>query len=1130
MTIHRIAPYIGLALAAWLALRPRPAGADILADNYIQVREGDANNAMLGFSVATAGDVNGDGYSDVLFSGPQNNGMVWCYHTSVDVVGTVAFTEEWVLTGGAPNALLNARVSPAGDVNGDGFGDVLIGAPLYANGEFNEGAAFVYLGSDSGLAATTQRFIEGNIAGAAFGAYLDTAGDVNGDGYDDIVVGSPTYANGESGEGRALVYLGSAAGVADAPVWSFESDIAQANFGRRVAGTGDVNADGYDDIIVSAPELANGQNGEGQVYLFLGSETGPALSPSWSYESNIVGGRAGWGLGCAGDVNGDGYADIVFDVGTNNPASGAVHVFFGSETGPGASPDRSFASGAGAFGDAVYTAGDLNGDGFSDLIAGDMSASSQTGKITILGGLEVGSVFPVLAERYGVQTGEQFGIDCRSAGDVNGDGFGDVIVGAPRYDNGNTDEGAVRVYLGHAGAPNLSAAWSPQGGQALSEFGATLAQGDWNGDGYTDLAVGSPDYDAGATNTGAVSVYYGGFYGYASSTSLFLTGAQANGYFGLAVANAGDIDNDGCDELIVGEPYYRTFDYPDIGAVHIFKGSMLNGLGTTPWWYQTGGIQPSTFGFAVAGAGDVNGDGYADVVIGAPNHEFAPFERGGAAYLYLGSAGGLSTNAVWTGFGGVTGDWFGYSVAGVGDLNADGFGDIAVGAPKKESSPSLVDEGYAFFFFGSPTGISNMWTQKGDQAGGLYGMRVAAGGDFLADGYSDVLVGAPFYDPDGILDGGIVDAYGGTPTFDVSFGRRWQGSSANTYMGMAVAGGGDLNGDGRSDIAIGAARDDYGHPDGGAVYVYTCVRFGYCENPDPVWVNWGTESGGQFGAALSMAGDGTADGFADLIVGQPVYQNRSGRAYCYYGAREGMPAAEDGCKRVPFQRRNSGFWIRPLGASDAADGFTIHTLARSARGRSTLEVQYQISEPGNVWIGSPMSAGTFDTDPHNGGEGAYSVSVTASGLDGGTAYRWRMRALGDSPYFPRMPWFSIAGNAPGEADVRTAPAGTGVEGPGGDGADDVGARFVLSRVGPNPCRDEATIWFSMPAAGAARLTVHDVTGRRVATLVDRVVGSGAQSASWDTRDAAGRRVASGVYLLRLEHGSDKSATKLIVQR
>jgi hypothetical protein len=1130
MKVDRIAAHLGLALAAWLALRPQPAEADVLANDYILVREGNANNTVLGYSVATAGDVNGDGKSDVLLSGPQNNGMVWCYHAGVDVIGTVQFTEEWSLTAGAPNALLNARVAPAGDVNADGYGDVLIGAPLYSNGEFNEGAVFVYLGSDSGLAAITQRFIEGNIVGAALGSYLDTAGDVNGDGYDDVVIGSPTYANGQSSEGRAVVYLGSAAGIEATPAWSFESDIAQANFGRRVAGTGDVNADGYDDILVSAPDLVNGQNGEGRVYLFLGSSTGPALSPSWTYESNILGGRAGWGLGCAGDVNGDGYADIVLDVGTNNPAFGAVHVFFGGPTGPPASPDRSFPSGSGAFGDMVYTAGDLNGDGFSDLIAGDMSVNGQAGKITILGGVEAGSVFPVLAERYGAQAGEQFGADCRSAGDVNGDGFGDVIVGVPRHDNGSTDEGEVRVYLGRAGAPNLSAAWSPQGSQTLSEFGSTLAQGDWNGDGYTDLAVGAHDQDAGATNSGTVSVYYGGFFGYASGASWVVSGTQSDGHFGYAVANAGDIDNDGADELIVGEPYYGTFDFPNIGAVHIFKGSMQSGLGTTPWWYQTGGIQPSTFGFAVAGAGDVNGDGYADVVIGAPNHEFAPFERGGAAYLYFGSAEGLSTNAAWTGFGGATADRFGASVAGVGDLNADGFCDIVVGAPNKESSPSLPDEGYAFFFFGSSAGISNVWTQRGDQAGALYGLIVAAGGDFMADGYSDVLVGAPFYDPDGIFDGGVADAYVGTPGFDVGFARRFQGTIPGTMMGSAVAGGGDVNGDGRSDVAVGAAGDDYGFPDGGAVYVYTCVPYGYCDGPDvPIWVNWGTESGGRFGQALSMAGDGTGDGFADLIVGQPVYQNRSGRAYCFYGAREGMPANEDGCKRIPIQARDSGIGIRPLGASDLADGFKIHALARSARGRSTLEILYQISEPGN-WLGSPTSAGQVDTGDPNGPWGsAYSGFVTVSGLDPESPYRWRMRTVGDSPFFPLGPWFSIAGNAPGETDLRTGPAVTGVEAAGGDGADP-GARFVLTSVGPNPCRNEATISFSLPEAGAARLTVHDVSGRRVATLVDRVLGAGAQTASWDTRDAAGRPVAAGVYLLRLERGDDRMAAKLIVQR
>ena len=211
MKVHRIAACLCLALAACLAPRPQPAGADVLRNGYTTVREGNADNAMLGYSVATAGDVNGDGYSDVLLNGPQGTGMVWCYHAAVGPGGTLEFTEEWSLTG-APNALLNSRVSPAGDVNGDGYGDVLVGAPLYDAGQDDEGAAFVFLGSATGVAsgnpATAAAQLESDQANALLGFGVAGAGDVNGDGYADVTVGAPYYDAGQTDEGAAFVFLG----------------------------------------------------------------------------------------------------------------------------------------------------------------------------------------------------------------------------------------------------------------------------------------------------------------------------------------------------------------------------------------------------------------------------------------------------------------------------------------------------------------------------------------------------------------------------------------------------------------------------------------------------------------------------------------------------------------------------------------------------------------------------------------------------------------------------------------------------------------------------------------------------------------------------------------------------------
>jgi hypothetical protein len=1127
MKTRQIAHCVCLVLSAGLSLGPVAATADVLIDAYILVREGNADNAQIGYSVATAGDVNGDGYSDVLLNGAENNGTVWCYHGGAVPDFT---TPAWTANGGDQlNAWLNCRVSTAGDVNADGYDDALVGARLYANGEANEGAVFVYLGSSAGLSTTPHRVIEGNLAGGAFGSDVDAAGDVNGDGYDDIVIGSKDYSNGQSFEGRAQVYLGSADGISSTPLWSFESDVAYAYFGTQVAGTLDVNADGYDDVLVSAPDLANGQSGEGRVYLFLGSSSGPAVSPSWTYESGIVGGRAGWGLGCAGDVNGDGYADIVFDVGTNNPAFGAVLAFFGGASGPGANADRSFSSNQGAFGDRVYTAGDVNGDGFSDLIAGESSYGGSMGRILVLGGTESGSVFPALAERWGDQAGEQFSVDCAPAGDVNGDGFGDVISGAPLYDNGQTNEGAVRLHLGRAAMPNTSAAWNVDGVQDGSWFGASVAQGDWNGDGYADLAVGYPYYDLDGIDAGAVVVYYGGVTGYTIAANLFLSGSHDGGLFGHALANAGDIDNDGCEELIVGEPYYGTFDYPHIGAVHIFKGT-TSGLESTPWWYQSGGIEPGAFGYAVSGAGDVNGDGYADVVVSAPFLEFPPFEEGGAVFLYLGSATGLSTSAVWTGFGGEYDDWFGYDVAGVGDTNGDGFGEIAVGAPHRESSAGEDSEGVVWVFFGSASGINGGWSVEGNQAAAQFGFCVAAGGDINGDGLSDVLHGAPYFDGEGKPDCGLVEAYLGTAsqTLDPSF--HYEGIFAGDWTGWAVAGGGDVNGDGYSDIAIGTILYDFLGTDAG----WVAVRLGGPNGIDPYAIgnHLGTDPGGMYGFAVSLSGDVTGDGFADLIVGQPRYLAEYGRAYCFYGAREGMIAPEDGSRRIPGQFRAD--WstpIQPLGASDDPGGFNMRMLARSARGRSTLQVEYQIAQAGSPWSGDPISGGSLDTGvPSPGFGSAEMVNLTASGLDSETAYRWRMRFLGDSPYFPMSQWFSVAGNGPGETDVRTGVGPVDVADDGAFGAGDDPATFGFSRVEPNPSRGRATLRFVLPKAGAVQLAVYDVAGRRVAALLDEAMPAGAQAATWDTRDARGRPAPAGVYFLRLTYGGGESIARLIVQR
>jgi hypothetical protein len=192
----------------------------------------------------------------------------------------------WITEGDQGASHFGSSVATAGDVNGDGYSDVIVGAPLHDNGETSEGRAFVYLGSPSGLAATPDWIAEGDQAIAQYGFSVATAGDVSGDGYSDVIVGSPFYANGQSGEGRAFLYLGSASGLATTPAWIVESDQANAQLGRSVAPAGDVDGDGHSDVIVGSPQYGNGENGEGRAFVYLGSASGLAATPAWIAESD----------------------------------------------------------------------------------------------------------------------------------------------------------------------------------------------------------------------------------------------------------------------------------------------------------------------------------------------------------------------------------------------------------------------------------------------------------------------------------------------------------------------------------------------------------------------------------------------------------------------------------------------------------------------------------------------------------------------------------------------------------------------------------------------------------------------------------------------------------------------------
>lgn len=439
-------------------------------------------------------------------------------------------------------------------------------------------------------------------------------------------------------------------------------------------------------------------------------------------------------------------------------------------------------------------------------------------------------------------TPRQWGGPAVTTGDFDGDGFDDLAAGIPGKDSGRaTNAGGVTVAYGsEAGATRVGSQQFVAGvggvagtSEAGDVFGAAVAAGDFDADGYDDLAVGVPREDVpGAADAGAVVVLYGSTEGLGAERSRQrwagsgLAGRSAAGdQLGAALA-AGDFDGDGYDDLAIGVPGDDT-GATDAGAVVVARGGAagLSGRGGRQLVSGVDGIAGRAkagelFGAALA-AGDLDGHGSVDLAVGAPGEDVGQSLNAGQVIVVGGGDDGLepaNSRQVRAGLQGITGrserdDAFGAAVA-IGDVDGDGVADLVVGAPGEDTSK--VNDGAVAVVPGSPLGPTGersrqYWSGSRDSVGtaadhDLLGAALALG-DTDGDGRAEILVGVPGKDVGSARDAGAVLVLGTTPTvLQAGLAEVAGRARAESRFGRSVAAG-DLNGDGLADAVVAAPTE-----------------------------------------------------------------------------------------------------------------------------------------------------------------------------------------------------------------------------------------------------------------------------------------------------------------------------------
>ena len=788
----------------------------------------------------------------------------------------------------------------AGDLDGDGWTDALLGVPESDITHYNDGAVYLYRGTAVGLSTEPSQVLHGVLSEDRFG-YAMVAGDVTGTAQPEVIIGAPLADAGAGDAGQVSIYAWSAksAKLDTKPIRQLYGPFASDQFGTAVAVC-DFNGDGLMDLAVGAPTGENRDaspvlSDQGAVHLFLGNEDGyldqaeqkvygslPGDDGVWKGVANL---RLGQTLAAA-DFNGDGACDLA--------VTALNHAIPGGAAGDG----------------AVF-------------IYRGVKASKET-----LGGV---STLPSLAWQPSLASGTVSALGrWLAAGDLDGDGKAELAVSHRNHDAlvgtvTAANAGAVRVYKGGV-LPALppagmvtatAAAWSVEGPKASDSFGAAVAIGDGDGDGKADLLVGhaffeltaAPGAPALPTDTGVLALYKGKVGALPDVKPTQQWAGPANGVrFGLAMATLAKSVPANSGGIAAAKPGILVFaaTSSDLGP-HVGR----------PYWLAPGGAMTPLgmpgvssghrFGNAAALPGDLDGDGAADLVAGAYNFDDPKGNESNTGDLWLWKGMGAGVSAAptfdWLDFvGHGASDQVAYAMAPAGNFDGDGLLDFAVIArsedipatfsksyvtvpasvdciavpAKPNTFKAATDTGAVYVFGGAPAGSplssTPRWVIFGPQASQVLD-SVAGGFDYDGDGLDDLAIGSLTYDPPGRTNAGAVLLVRGrkqstTPGIHVQCPDAvLTGVAANDNFGRSVAGVTDIDGDGCDEIAVGAPGADLaGKNDQGAVYLI----FGHgaaCSHKVAEWmVLYSGEASAQAGFAVA-SGDLDGDALGDLVVG-----------------------------------------------------------------------------------------------------------------------------------------------------------------------------------------------------------------------------------------------------------------------